>query len=263
VIFQNRIKDIDKLQKEINKYRPLSPHAVKQLKEYYRIGLTYTSNAIEGNSLTEIETKIILEDGITIGGKSIREHQEAIGHGEAYDLVYNLYQSREITEKEIKELHRLFYHRVDEVHAGKYRTEQVINSGSEFEPPSPNKIPALMKKLIKSITSMREKSHPVEFAALLHKDFVEIHPFVDGNGRTARLLMNLALLQDSYVITLIPPVLRGEYISCLELSHIGDNKPFINFISNMLYETQKDYLRLLKSLEDWKKNSEKKNNNNN
>ena len=255
--FENKIKDVDILQKEINKYRPLNDHAVKQLKEYYRIGLTYTSNAIEGSSLTEIETKIILEDGITIGGKSIREHQETIGHGEAYDLLYNLYQSREITEKEIKELHRLFYHRVDETHAGKYRTEQVIISGSEFEPPPPNKVPSLMKKFIKSIPAMREKYHPVEFAALLHKDFVTIHPFVDGNGRTARLLMNLALLQDSYVITLIPPILRREYIRCLELSHKGDNKSFINFISAMVYETQKDYLRLLKSLEDWKKKSGK------
>ncbi len=251
--FDNKIKNVDKIQKEINNYRPLGPHTVKQLKEYYRIGLTYSSNAIEGNSLTETETKIILEDGITIGGKSIREHQEALGHSEAYDLLYTLYQSKEITEKEIKELHRLFFRRIDETNAGKYRTEQVIVSGSEFEPPTPNKVSALMKKLVKSIPSMRENYHPIEFAALLHKDFVEIHPFIDGNGRTARLLMNLALLQDSYIITLIPPTLRGEYISCLELSHKGDSKPFINFISAMVYETQKDYLRLLKSLEDWKK----------
>ncbi len=256
--FENKIKDIEKIQKEINQYRPLSQHAVKQLKEYYRIGYTYSSNALEGNSLTETETKIILEDGITIGGKSIKEHQEAIGHSEAYDYLYSIYESREITENNIKKLHRLFYHRIDEINAGEYRHEQVIITGSEFNPPQPKKIKPLMKSLVKSIPSMREKYHPVEFAAILHKEFVEIHPFVDGNGRTARLLMNLSLLQDGYVITLIPPVLRGDYIRCLEISHKGEITPFINFISAMVYESQKDYIKLLKVLEDWKKPNKKK-----
>lgn len=248
--FENKIKDVDRLQAEINQYRPLSAHAVKQLKEYYRIGLTYTSNAIEGNSLTEIETKVILEDGITIGGKSIKEHQEAIGHSEAFDLLYTLSKSKTITEHDIKELHRIFYYRIDEENAGKYRKVAVFISGTDYIPPKAAKLPALMKKLSENIPTLQDNYHPVEYAALLHGDFVTVHPFVDGNGRTARLLMNLALLQSSYVITIIPPVLRGEYIRTLKDYNTGKTKEFVNFISAMVYESQKDYLRLLRALEE-------------
>ncbi len=246
--FQNKIKDVDRLQKEINAYRPLSFHAVTQLKEYFRIGFTYSSNAIEGNSLTEIETKIILEEGITIGGKSIREHQEAIGHSEAYDYVSSLSKSRIITEKIIKELHRIFYYRIDEKNAGKYRKTVVFISGTDYIPPKPEEVPYRMKKLSDSIPSMREKYHPVEYSAILHGELVTIHPFVDGNGRTARLVMNVALLQEDYVITIIPPILRREYIYCLEKYNKGKPRDFINFISAMVYETQKEYLRLLEAL---------------
>jgi len=246
--FQNKIKDIDRLQEEINKHRPLSSHAVKQIREYYRIGLTYTSNAIEGNSLTETETKIILEDGITIGGKSIREHQEAIGHSEAYDLLFALAKSKTITEKDIKKLHRAFYYRIDDSKAGVYRKVPVFISGTDYIPPRPEEVPDLMKKLCDRIPALKGKYHPVELSALIHGEFVTIHPFVDGNGRTARLLMNLALLQEKYVITLIPPVLRGEYIDTLKEYNKGKSRAFVNFISAMVYETQKDYLRLLEAL---------------
>jgi Fic family protein len=248
MIFQNKIKDVDKLQKEINKYRPLNPHANKQLRQYYRIGLTYTSNAIEGNSLTEIETKIILEDGITIGGHSIKELQEAIGHSEAYDLLYTLSKNKVIIEKDIKELHRIFYYRIDKNKAGKYRKEVVFISGTDYIPPQPQDIPALMKNLTNQISIWREKYHPVEFSALLHGDIVTIHPFVDGNGRTARLIMNLALLQENYIIILIPPILREEYINTLKEYNKGKTKSFIDFISVMVYDSQKDYLRLLEAL---------------
>lgn len=247
--FDNKIKDIDRLQEQINKYRPLNPNAVKQLKEYYRIGLTYSSNAIEGNSLTEVETKVIIEDGLTIGGKSIREHQEAIGHSEAYDLLHKLAKGKGITEKDIKELHRIFYYRIDEDNAGKYRKVAVFISGTDYIPPKPADVPARMKALSDNIPALREKFHPVEYAALLHGDFVTIHPFIDGNGRAARLLMNLALLQEGYVITIVPPVLRGEYTATLREYNKGKTKAFINFVSAMVYESQKDYLRLLEALE--------------
>ena len=248
--FENKIKDIERLQAEINKFRPLNPHAVKQLKEYYRIGLTYSSNAIEGNSLTESETKVIIEDGLTIGGKSVKEHQEAIGHSEAYDLLYKLSKGKTITEKDIKELHRIFYYRIDEENAGKYRKVAVFISGTDYIPPKSADVPARMKKLSDSIPTLQKKYHPVEYSAILHGDFVNVHPFVDGNGRTARLLMNLALLQEGYVITLVPPILRGEYTATLREYDKGKTKAFINFVSAMVYESQKDYLRLLEALND-------------
>ena len=102
------LNEIDKLQEEINSYRPLSANILKQLKEYYRVGLTYTSNALEGNSLTETETKVVLEDGITIGGKPIRDYYEALGHSEAYDYICKLAKAKGITENDIKKLHKLF-----------------------------------------------------------------------------------------------------------------------------------------------------------
>lgn len=213
--YNNRIEEIDEIKKEIDRHRPLKTGTLEKLKEYYRIGLTYSSNALEGNSLTETETKIVIEDGIAIGGKPIRDHYEAMGHSEAYDQIYNLAKNKEITEEDIKDLHRLFYYRIDLKNAGQYRKEKVIITGTEFIPPPPSEIPALMNKLVLDIPKIREKYHPVEFSALLHKELVTIHPFIDGNGRTARLLMNLALLQSGYVVTIIPPILRNDYIDAI------------------------------------------------
>ena len=122
----NIFKEVDGLQAEINKFRPLSSNMLKQIREYYKIGLTYSSNALEGISLTESETKVIIEDGITIGGKPIRDHYEALGHSEAYDLMYKLSKNSVFTEANIKRLHHLFYYRIDEKKAGKYRKEKVF-----------------------------------------------------------------------------------------------------------------------------------------
>jgi len=246
--YKNKLKENDKLQERINRFRPLNQNSLNQIKEYYRIGLAYTSNALEGNSLTETETKIVIEDGLTIGGKPLKDHYEAVGHSEAYDFLYTLIKKNKITEQDILQLHQLFYRRIDENNAGMYRKVNVIITGTDFIPPPFKKVPDLMTELIHKIPVLKKKYHPIEFAALLHKDFVEIHPFVDGNGRTARLLMNLALLQSGYVITIIPPVLRRDYLDVLRIANKGDNQPFINFITNSVYESQKDYLRLLEAL---------------
>lgn len=242
----NILQEIDELQKEINLHRPLSTNTLRQLKEYYRIGLTYSSNALEGNSLTESETKVVLEDGITIGGKPLKDHYEALGHSEAYDLIYTLSKKQGFTEENIKKLHNLFYYRINKTSAGKYRKERVFISGSKHTLPAPEKVPELMKEFIIKTKELESKYHPVEYSALVHKEFVFIHPFVDGNGRVARLLMNLVLLQKSYCIAIIPPVLRAEYIQALENAHT-DDKSFIEFIARVVRETQRDYLRLLKS----------------
>jgi len=240
---KNIFTEIDNLKKKIDKFRPLDKHMLGQIKEYYRIGLTYSSNALEGNSLTETETKIVLEDGITIGGKPLKDHYEAMGHSEAYDLLYRLAKTMAITEKDILELHRLFYYRIDQANAGQYRRVKVFISGSKYPMPLPEKAPALMRKFINGLPGLRKKLHPVELAAVAHKDFVFIHPFVDGNGRVARLLMNLILLQAGYNIAIIPPVARPDYIRTLEKAH-QDDKDFIGFIARMVKETQQDYLRL-------------------
>lgn len=248
-MFLNKIKEIDELQKQINSLRPLKRKELESLKNYFRIGLTYSSNALEGNSLTETETKIVLEDGLTIGGKPLKDHLEALGHGQAYDFLYKLAKKQIISEKDILKIHKNFYYLIDIKNAGKYRKQQVSITGTEFIPPTPKLVPNLMKDFAANISNMRLKYHPVEFAAILHKEIVTIHPFVDGNGRTARLVMNLALLQSDYFITIIPPILKSEYIACLKQAQLEpkNDNPFINFISSMVYESQKDYMRMIKN----------------
>ena len=237
------LKEIDALQKDVNKFRPFSGGNLKTLKDYYKVSLTYSSNALEGNSLTESETKIILEEGITIGGKPLKDHYEAIGHGEAYEKIFSIYKNKIVTEPIIKELHLLFYGRIEKEHAGVYRDKKVIITGSQYPLPSPDKVPGLMKSLIRKSSVDRKKIHPVRFAAKFHKDFVFIHPFIDGNGRVARLLMNLILIQEGYLLAIIPPILRPKYIAYLEEAHASD-MDFVNFIGEVLRETQRDYLRL-------------------
>ena len=157
--------------------------------------------------------------------------------------MYSLARGKSITESDIKNLHRLFYYRIDEGNAGTYREIKALITGSKYPLPIPADIPELMCRLISNLEIMKEQKHPVEFTAIAHKEFVFIHPFVDGNGRVARLLMNLLLLQQGYNIALIPPVMRPEYIRSLEKAHEND-ADFIEFIASMVKETQKEYLRL-------------------
>ena len=237
-------KMIDDNQQVINSVRPFEGDLLKEIRSFYRIGLTYSSNALEGNLLTESETKIILEDGLTVGGKPIRDTFEAIGHARAYDFMFTLLKSRVLTRDEIFTLHRMFYRDIDEEQAGKYRGLPVFITGSKYPVTDWSEIPREMEKLILWIKTERKQYHPVEFAAQLHKRFVFIHPFIDGNGRVARLLMNVALIQDGFIPTIIPPVLRQEYIDMLERAHYND-KMFVEFIATCVLESQKEFMRLV------------------
>jgi len=244
--YKNRNDEIDNLKKEIDSYHPFSKQLLNELQQFYRIGFTYTSNALEGNSLTESETKVIIEDGLTISGKTIREHSEVLGHSEAYTYINTLTKHKTITEANILELHRLFYYRIDVKKAGKYRKQQVFISGTDYLPPNYKEIPDLMKEFVLGIPELRETLHPVDLAAKLHERIATIHPFIDGNGRTARLVMNLFLLQNGYPIVIIPPILRNDYIASIRLANTGNTELFFTFISHVEYESSKDYLRLLK-----------------
>lgn len=240
----------DMYKEAISKARPLSEQEVKNLQEYFKVGLTFSSNALEGNTLDITETKIILEDGITVEGKPIRDYYEAVGHAKAYDFMLNAAKIRpfELTEELINRLHYLFYHAIDVDNAGGYRKVQNFITGTEYVPPSPAKIPDLMHSFVERMNEAKWKLHPIEYAALLHKGLVDIHPYVDGNGRTARLLMNLALVNEGYGVTIIPPVLRREYISTISISQVKDHRntdPFVCFIAERVIETQKDYCRML------------------
>ena len=226
--------------------RPHSPHLQQQLKEYYRIGLVYSSNALEGNTLTESETKVVLEEGLTVSGKPLRDHLEAQGLSAAYDLLYELLASSSLTLAHIHQLHALFYQKIDPIQAGVYRTVPVIITGSQYPTTPPLQIAAAMTAMLQSLNAQRPQLHPLVFAAELHKAFVFIHPFIDGNGRVARLLVNLVLMQAGYQPLIIPPLQRAAYISSLEKAHT-DDQDFRFLLAQALRETQRDYLRLLRA----------------
>jgi Fic family protein len=231
----------------IDRIRPFEGEYLRQLREYYRIGLTWASNAIEGNSLTEMETKILLEDGLTIGGKPLRDALEAVGHSLAYDYMFSLIGERSITVDDIKNLHRLFFKNIDEARAGVWRDINIIVTGSDYEFPAHDELEELMGELERWIENVRHTMHPVRFAAMLHLKFVTIHPYVDGNGRVARLLINTALIQDGYMLAIIPPVLRHDYVLSIQTYQMkGDSEPFCGLIADRVLESEKEIMRLLK-----------------
>ncbi len=241
---------IDRLRAELNGLRPLPAEEARQLRDYFRVGLTYSSNALEGNSLDLIETRIVIEEGITIGGKPVRDHLEAIGHAEAYDHLLTLAEKNALREADLRELHRLFFARIDPAEAGQYRRIQVYLSGSEFLPPAPDRVPGRMRALFRGLAKQRRERHPVGFAAWLHYELVSTHPFIDGNGRTARLAMNLALLQAGYPVVSIPPVRRGEYLRALEREQTGRleryEDSFEALIADLTQSSLHEYLRLVR-----------------
>ncbi|BBB92056.1 MAG TPA: Fic family protein [Methylomusa anaerophila] len=240
------LKKIDHNQISINQNRPLEQTQVKNLKNYFKIGLTYASNALEGNTLTESETKVVIEEGITIGGKPLKDHLEAIGHARAFDYLWELAKSADITENDIKELHKICFQPKDGAAAGQYRQVDVIITGSHHNDKLSRHedVPAHMRDFAAQLPEKRARLHPVVYAATLHRDFIYIHPFEDGNGRTARLLMNHALLATGYPPVIISPAFKHEYIQALEKSH-SNSQMFTHYIAEQVLQAQRDYIRLL------------------
>jgi Fic family protein len=243
------LKRIDATKIWIDDKRPLTTKEVKELDAYFRIGTTYTSNALEGSTLTLTETKILLEDGLTAGGKPLRDSYEALGHAIAYDFMLEAARSEPFgfSENMIIKLHKLFYQKIDENAAGVYRNDQVFITGTEYIPPPANDVPALMKELSNNLENKWDSEHPIKLAAYAHQILVDIHPFEDGNGRTARLLMNLILINKGYQIISIPPILRQEYITSITKgrrsgSTIGG--ALAVFIAKCEIEAQKDFCRM-------------------
>jgi len=245
------LRQIDANMESIRERRPLTAAEVKELDAYYKIGTTYSSNALEGNSLTLTETKVLLEDGITVGGKPIRDCYEATGHAKAYDFMLSVARSDDLvfTVDMICALHHQFYNAIDNEQAGRYRTHQVFITGTEYVPPTAEEVPTLMKEFAAELNTKKHTLHPVLFAAFIHRRLVDIHPFVDGNGRTARLLMNLVLVNKGYCVVSIPPIWRGEYISALMAAQqvkSPTDEPFNTLIAECELEAQRDYGRMFR-----------------
>lgn len=241
---------IDKLKTELDSLRPLPVAGVKNLNEIYRVEWTYNSNAIEGNTLTLLETKMVLEEGITIGGKKLREHFEVINHAEAIHYVQDIVDRKiELSEHIVKSIHQLVLKNIDDENAGRYRTINVGISGSTHTPPNFTVVPHKMMQLIQYYQKVKFQLHPVDLAARLHFQFVYIHPFTDGNGRTARLLMNLLLMSYGFPPAIVKAdhEVRLKYYESLEEASVKDNlNPFITLIAECVEESLQRYIAVVK-----------------
>jgi Fic family protein len=225
------LKEIDEKKADIDRARPLPKIVLDKLTEYLDIEWTYNSNAIEGNTMTRQETMLILKEGLTISGKSMREHLEVTNHKNAIDYLGELLTKIEpITQEDIKKIHGLILEGINNPYAGKYRDVEVYITGSPHKPPLPDQVPALMLDFSKWMVARQEGRdlHPVRFAAQAHLKLVDIHPFVDGNGRASRLLMNLILMKYGYPIAVFEceTEKRKKYYAALQKGHAGNLLPF-------------------------------------
>lgn len=226
-------EDLLTKKQELDSYRPLNPLFIKNLEDWFRIELTYTSNAIEGNTLTRQETAVIVEKGLTVGGKSLIEHLEATNHVAALDWVKTIActKNTKITEKDIIKIHDLILKGIDDDNAGRYRSVPVRISGSRVILPNPMKVPFLMEEFCHWLQTTN--LDPIALAIEAHYKLVTIHPFIDGNGRTARLLMNLILLKNDFPPALIRKRDRLHYITSLEKAQLGGS---IEDYQQIIYE---------------------------
>lgn len=213
------LQQVSQLKTWLDTFRPLPHTVVSELRQRYLVRFTYHSNAIEGNTLTQSETELVLTTGITIGGKTLREHLEVIGHQEAMTYIEGLaQQSTPIREWEIRQIHNLILRKIEPEEAGKYRSLDVQAAGTGYLYPPHYLLADLMADFVRWLESKTaQQLHPVFYAAEAHYRFVSIHPFRDGNGRTGRLLMNLLLLRSGYPIVIISAQNRQQYIDSLAI----------------------------------------------
>lgn len=229
----NILTTLKEKKQRLDGFRPFSVDLVTNLREWFKIELTYTSNAIEGNTLSRAETALVVEKGITVDGKTLNEHLEAVNHAQAFDWVMQRIDTtkKDITESTILELHQLILQKIVDDQAGRYRSVPVRIAGSTVVLPNAMKVPELMGEFVSWLQTTKDNLLTVAVDA--HFKLVSIHPFVDGNGRTARLLMNLLLMQAGYPPTIIRKEERKQYLTSIEKAQLGG--PLADYYS-LMYE---------------------------
>lgn len=216
----------------LSQLRPLAPTAVRSLAAAWDVRMVYESNSIEGNTLTPRETEVVLSKGVTVSGKPLKDHLEAVNLAKAWERVKELARpGSQLTERGLLDLHRIMMTGVGDSLAGSYRYSIARIAGSNLVPPNPVKVPDLMERLL---ADLKEIKDPVGRAAKLHHGIAAIHPFSDGNGRSARLGMNFVLLAAGYPPVSISPQLRTDYHAALEAADSGDFPAWQNFITTRL-----------------------------
>lgn len=248
---EDKLSQLTKKKQRLDKYRPLPPELVKNLEDWFRVELTYTSNAIEGNTLTRQETALVVEKGITVDGRSLEEHLEAINHAQALEFIKTLVEKKreELTQGDILGIHKVILAKIDDTNAGRYRTVPVRIAGSTVVMPNAVKVPDLMSEYVKWLNSPNA-DHTIKITADAHYKLVSIHPFVDGNGRTARLLMNLLLMQEGYPPALIRKEDRRRYINAIERGQLkGSLQDYYELIFEAVERSLDIYLEALEPKE--------------
>lgn len=232
---------------QLDKLRPLPTSAVKKLQERFRLEMTYNSNAIEGNSLTLKETFLVINEGITVKGKPLKDHLEAKDHYAALEYLYDLAEGNKrhtVSERLIRSLHQIIVQETEKDEAGKYRTANVYIAGASHTPPDFFEVPRLMSNTIQWLSN-NQKINAVELSALFHHKLVHIHPFFDGNGRTARLAMNLQLMSNGYPLSIILKQDRKKYYNVLAKADAGQYGPLVNFIAQTVERSLDVYLKTI------------------
>ena len=234
---------VDEMKAELDRRRPLTAGELKRLQDEFVVQFTYNSNAIEGNTLTLQETALALE-GVTIDQKPLKDHLEAVGHRDAFLYVVSLVRDKTpISERIIREIHSLVLMDRPE-DKGVYRRIPVKIMGAYHEPPQPYLVPVQMERLVSDL--FQDNRHTIETAALFHLNFEGIHPFIDGNGRTGRLILNLMLMQAGYPPINVKFADRRKYYACFDSYYRDkDASPMVNIIGKYVKERLSQYLNLL------------------
>ncbi len=234
---------------ELNKFRPIPVSVIKKIQNHLQIEMTYNSNAIEGNTLSLKETAWVIQEGITIKGKPLKDHLEAKNQKEALDFLYELIDSKKrntVSERLIREIHHLIVKETDSNIAGKYREGNVIITGAEHTPPEGFEITEHMNQLILWIKENESKLHPIELAAIVHHKLAYIHPFWDGNGRVSRIIMNIFILQAGFPIAIILKNDRKRYYRVLSEADNGKYSNLCEFIAQSVIRSINIYLKFLR-----------------
>lgn len=238
----------DQLHEKWQSKKPLDGLQVEKMQEFFHTAYTYESNRIEGNTLTLSETHLVINDGITIGGKSMREHLELINHKEAIDLVLDFVENKvHFNAFYLKQIHQLVLKGIDKRNAGVYRSVPVRISGSAHLPPEPFRIDKLMEDYFLFYEMQKKVLHPIILAAEMHERLVSIHPFIDGNGRTSRLVMNLILLQHGFTLVNLKgdPDQKANYFKALEAVQVNhENKHFHKLIAESAIASLQEHVHL-------------------
>lgn len=230
----------------LDQARPLSAGIAERIRKDLAIEWTYNSNSIEGNSLSMLETKIVLEDGITIGGKSLREHFEVINHEKAINWIEEISEPNYVLQTiDILNIHEIVLKNIDETFAGRIRNGMVRIVGANITPPLPTKVPILLDELVKLINENPYNWNLPLLVSFLHHRFVWIHPFFDGNGRTARLLMNLFLLSKGYPPCIILKNDRKKYFMALNEANLGHYRKLVLLVLQGMERSLNIYLNVL------------------